>query len=51
MLMPDFRNLWPYANKYSKADYKYASDNDLNWYGEGTDNLEFMFSIKYRLEG
>ena len=46
-LMPDFRNLWPYANKYSKADYKYASDNDLNWYGEGTDNLEFMFSIKY----
>lgn len=46
-LMPDFRNLWPYANKYSKADYKYASDNDLNWYGEGIDNLEFMFSIKY----
>lgn len=46
-LMPDFRNLWPYANKYTKPDYKYASDNDLNWYGEGTDNLEFMFSIKY----
>lgn len=46
-LMPDFRNLWPYANKYTKPDYKYASDNDLSWYGEGTDNQEFMFSIKY----
>lgn len=46
-LMPDFRNLWPYANKYTKADYPYSANNDLNWYGEGTDNQEFMFSIKY----
>jgi hypothetical protein len=33
-LMPDFRNLWPYSNGYTKADYAYSKDNDLSWYGE-----------------
>lgn len=46
-LMPDFRNLWPYSNQYTKTDYPYSQDNDLDWYGEDGGNLETMFAIKY----
>jgi hypothetical protein len=46
-LMPDFRDLWPYSNKYTKSDYAYSKDNDLNWYGEDGANYETMFSIRY----
>ena len=35
-----FRNLWPYSNIYTKKDYKYAQDNDLNWIGEDGANVE-----------
>ncbi|WP_321333488.1 RagB/SusD family nutrient uptake outer membrane protein [uncultured Bacteroides sp.] len=46
-LLPDFRNLWPYSNSYTKPDYKYAKDNDLNWAGEEGGNYETVFAIKY----
>lgn len=46
-LVPDFRNLWPYANKYTKADYPYSKDNDLSWVGDDGGNYEAMFEIKY----
>lgn len=46
-LMPDFRNLWPYSNSYTKPFYPYSSDNNLNWYGEDGKNLETIFSIRY----
>jgi hypothetical protein len=46
-LMPDYRNLWPYSNKYTKADYPYSSQNDLDWYGEDGANYETIFAIKY----
>ncbi len=46
-LMPDFRDLWPYSNKYTKPDYPYSADNSLSWYGEDGDNYETIFAIKY----
>ncbi|GAA6529718.1 MAG: RagB/SusD family nutrient uptake outer membrane protein [Prevotella sp.] len=46
-LMPDFRNLWPYSNSYTKPNYPYSMANDLNWYGEDGGNLETIFSIRY----
>lgn len=46
-LMPDFRNLWPYSNSYTKPDYAYSKDNNLSWYGEGGANLETIFAIMY----
>jgi len=46
-LMTDFRDLWPYSNSYTKPDYPYAKDNDLNWYGEDGANMETMFAIRY----
>lgn len=46
-LMPNFCDLWPYSNQYTKPDYPYSKDNDLNWYGEDGANLETIFAIKY----
>jgi hypothetical protein len=49
-LMPDFRNLWPYAianSKYSEKPFKYAEDNNLEWYGEEGGNEENMFMLKF----
>jgi hypothetical protein len=44
-LASDFRNLWPYSNEFTKADYKYAKDNNLNYEGEG--NKEAVFAVKF----
>lgn len=44
-LVSDFRNLWPYANEYTKADYDYALDNDLSWEGDG--HKETVFAVKF----
>lgn len=41
-LLSDFRNLWPYS---MVPDYKYATDNGLQWAGDG--NRESVFAIKY----
>ena len=46
-LIPDFRNLWPYSNQYTKKDYAYSTDNDLNWVGENGANTETIFAIRY----
>ncbi|MBN1185199.1 MAG: RagB/SusD family nutrient uptake outer membrane protein [Bacteroidales bacterium] len=45
-LIPDFRNLWPYAYGNGKG-YKYATDNNLQWIGEDGANTETVFAIKY----
>lgn len=44
-LVPDFRNLWPYA--YANQSYKYAIDNNLNWVGDDKGNTETVFSINF----
>ncbi|MBK7480602.1 MAG: RagB/SusD family nutrient uptake outer membrane protein [Bacteroidales bacterium] len=49
-LMPEFRNLWPYAlanEDNSDKPYKFAVDNDLSWYGEEGNNKETMFALKF----
>lgn len=49
-LMPEFRNLWPYAAANaanSEKPYKYAVDNNLSWYGEEGANAETMFALKF----
>ena len=43
-LVSDQRNLWPYTNPYTAADYPYAKDNGLNW--ETDENIESMFAVK-----
>lgn len=44
-LIPDFRNLWPYANQYTKQDYPYAQQNNLNYAGDG--HMETVFAVKF----
>lgn len=50
-LVGDFRNLWPYTNKYTKSDFakvagaKDVDGNSLNWEGDG--NKESVFAIKF----
>jgi hypothetical protein len=44
-LVPDFRNLWPYAIKDS-THYGYAKANKLNWVGDAN-NLESIFEVNY----
>ena len=49
-LMPEFRNLWPYAvanAAHSGKPYKYTVDNSLSWYGGEGANNESMFAIKF----
>jgi hypothetical protein len=48
-LVSDQRNLWPYTNPYTKPDYPYAKDNDLNW--ETDENKESMFAVKMSNKG
>ena len=43
-LVSDQRNLWPYTNPYTKPDYPYSLENDLNW--ESDENVESMFAVK-----
>jgi hypothetical protein len=49
-LMPEFRDLWPYSyanSAHSGKPYKFAVDNNLEWYGEGGNNAETMFALKF----
>ena len=48
-LISDQRNLWPYTNPYTKADYPYAKDNNLEWAGD--ENKENMFAVKMGNKG
>lgn len=46
-LYPDFRNLWPYSNAYSKRDgYAFAVNNNLEWVGEDGGNYETIFAFQ-----
>ena len=47
-LVPDFRNLWLYAES---KDYKYTKDHNLAWVGNGKDNPEVMFATKFSAIG
>ncbi|MFR9497410.1 MAG: RagB/SusD family nutrient uptake outer membrane protein [Rikenellaceae bacterium] len=44
-LLEKFGNLFPYSNEYTKKDYQYAQDLDLEWAGEC--NKEVVYSYKY----
>jgi hypothetical protein len=50
-LVGDFRNLWPYTNKYTVDDYEYTKGvigvdgSPLLWAGNG--NKEEVFAVKY----
>jgi hypothetical protein len=44
-LVSDFRNLWPYTNEFTAADYDYVKDNNLKWEGDG--NKETVFAVKF----
>jgi hypothetical protein len=44
-LIGDFRNLWPYA--WVEEGYPYATNNNLNWIGDGIENIETVFAIKF----
>lgn len=47
-LVKDFRNLWPYTNKYTVKDYALTKDKGLNWVeNDGAVNPETMFAIKF----
>lgn len=47
-LVPDFRNLWAYTNKYTKDDYYYTAGKGFNWVeDDAAVNPESMFAIKY----
>jgi len=47
-LVPDFRNLWAYTNKYTVEDYSYTKGKGLKWVeNDGGVNPETMFSIKF----
>ncbi len=45
-LVPDFRLLWAYSNEWTKKDYKYMVDLDIegSWYVDG-ENPEQMFNV------
>lgn len=48
-LVSDQRNLWPYTNVYTAADYDYVSDNGLVW--EGDNSKETLFAMKFANSG
>ncbi len=47
-LVPDFRNLWAYTNKYTVEDYDYTKGKGLSWVeNDAAVNPESMFAIKF----
>ena len=48
-LVGDQRNLWPYTNVYTGANYKYVIDNGLEW--EGDNSKETLFAMKFANSG
>ena len=45
-LLSDPRNMWAYSNA-SNYGYEYGANEGLIWAGEGNDNLEIVFAVKY----
>jgi len=48
-LVSDQRNIWPYTNPYTGADYQYVIDNGLLWEGDGC--KETLFAVKFSNTG
>jgi hypothetical protein len=48
-LVSDQRNIWPYSNPYTGADYQYVIDNGLLWEGDGC--KETIFALKFSNTG
>ena len=47
-LVPDYRNLWAYTNKYSRDNYEYTKGQGLQWVeDDNAINPESMFAIKF----
>lgn len=46
-LLDDYRNNFTYTNSFTSKDYPYARDNHLKWIGDGKQNTEAVFVIKY----
>ena len=47
-LVPDFRNLWAYTNKFTVEDYSYTAGKNLQWVeNDNAINPESMFAIKF----
>ena len=44
-LVSDARNIWPYTNELTGADYQYVIDNNLKWEGDGS--KETVFAVKF----
>lgn len=44
-LVSDFRNIWAYTNKWTKPDYAYSFNNNLEWEGDGC--KETIFAVKF----
>lgn len=47
-LVPDFRNLWAYTNRFTVEDYDYTKGQGLKWVeNDNGINPESMFAIKF----
>ena len=47
-LIPDYRELWAYTNKYTVEDFPYTKDKGLKWAEDDNQvNPESMFAIKF----
>lgn len=47
-LIPDYRELWAYTNKYTVEDFSYTTGKGLKWAEDDNQaNPESMFSIKF----
>ena len=47
-LVPDFRNLWAYTNRFTVEDYEYTKGQGLKWVEDDNGvNIEALFSIKF----
>ena len=47
-LVPDFRNLWAYTNRFTVEDYDYTKGQGLKWVeDDNAINPEAMFAIKF----
>lgn len=48
-LLPDYRSLWAYSNKYTAKDYDYVKDmTDATYYQEG--NKEVLLAINFQYQ-
>lgn len=47
-LVDDYRELWPYTNRFTVEEYEFTKDQNLEWVeNDGAVNPETMFAVKY----